>query len=102
MTLTDRTIANGFLLSDLILVPTPREMEVIRPLLSGDDDRLSFQLCGFGPIAAAARAGALIARYHPERVLHPLKRVGEKGEGKFERVGWDEALDAVAQKTLFF
>ena len=44
-------------------------MEVIRPLLSGDDDRLSFQLCGFGPIAAAARAGALIARYHPERVL---------------------------------
>lgn len=44
-------------------------MEVIRPLLSGDDDRLAFQLCGFGPIAAAARAGALIARYQPERVL---------------------------------
>jgi anaerobic selenocysteine-containing dehydrogenase len=36
--------------------------------------------------------------YNPERVLHPLKRVGEKGEGRFERVGWDEALDAVAAR----
>jgi futalosine hydrolase len=62
-------ITNGDPLSDLILVPTPREMETIRLLLSGDDDRLAFQLCGFGPIAAAARAGALIARYKPERVL---------------------------------
>ena len=34
--------------------------------------------------------------YNPERLLHPLKRVGEKGEGRFERVGWDEALDDVA------
>lgn len=62
-------IASGNPLSDLILVPTPREMETLRPLLSVDDDRLAFQLCGFGPIAAAARASALIARYKPERVL---------------------------------
>lgn len=56
-------------LADLILVPTSREMEKLRPLLIGDHNRLAFQLCGFGPIAAAARAGALIARYKPERVL---------------------------------
>lgn len=31
-----------------------------------------------------------------DRVLHPLRRVGAKGEGRFERVGWDEALDLVA------
>lgn len=36
--------------------------------------------------------------YNPERVLHPLKRVGEKGEGRFERVSWDEALDDVAAR----
>jgi anaerobic selenocysteine-containing dehydrogenase len=36
--------------------------------------------------------------YNPERVLYPLKRVGDKGEAKFERVGWDEALDDVAAR----
>ncbi|MBL8361377.1 MAG: molybdopterin oxidoreductase family protein [Rubrivivax sp.] len=36
--------------------------------------------------------------YHPERVLHPLKRVGPKGRGQFVRVGWDEALDDIAAR----
>jgi anaerobic selenocysteine-containing dehydrogenase len=36
--------------------------------------------------------------YHPERVLHPLKRIGRKGEGKFVRVSWDEALDDIAAR----
>jgi anaerobic selenocysteine-containing dehydrogenase len=30
--------------------------------------------------------------YHPERVLSPMKRVGPKGSGAFERISWDEAL----------
>ncbi|MEI8324588.1 MAG: molybdopterin oxidoreductase family protein [Betaproteobacteria bacterium] len=38
--------------------------------------------------------------YHPDRILHPLKRVGPKGSGRFERVGWDSALrDIAAQLT---
>jgi anaerobic selenocysteine-containing dehydrogenase len=34
--------------------------------------------------------------YSPDRVLHPMRRVGRKGEGRFERVSWDEALGTVA------
>ncbi|MFO0902727.1 MAG: molybdopterin-dependent oxidoreductase [Pirellulales bacterium] len=36
--------------------------------------------------------------YSPERVLTPLKRVGAKGEARFERVSWDAALHEIAQR----
>lgn len=36
--------------------------------------------------------------YAPDRVKYPLKRVGEKGDGKFQRITWDEALDTIADK----
>ncbi len=36
--------------------------------------------------------------YHPERVLTPLKRVGQKGEGRFEPVSWDEALGDITAR----
>ncbi len=38
--------------------------------------------------------------YSPERLLHPMLRVGERGEGKFKRVSWDEALDHIAKKMV--
>lgn len=37
--------------------------------------------------------------FHPNRILFPLKRVGKKGEGKFERVSWEQAIKEVATKT---
>jgi anaerobic selenocysteine-containing dehydrogenase len=36
--------------------------------------------------------------YHPERILHPLKRTGPKGSGQFERISWAQALDAIAER----
>lgn len=46
-----------------------------------------------------------VARYkerihHPDRLLYPLKRAGNKGEGKWEKVSWEDALDEIAEKFL--
>jgi anaerobic selenocysteine-containing dehydrogenase len=36
--------------------------------------------------------------YSPDRILHPMRRVGRKGEGRFERISWDEALDEIGER----
>ncbi|MFK7820000.1 MAG: molybdopterin-dependent oxidoreductase, partial [Planctomycetaceae bacterium] len=50
-----------------------------------------------GHLCARGHAG-LNHQYHPERLLYPLKRVGERGEGKWKRISWDEALNEIAEK----
>mgnify|MGYP002654516649 CR=1 FL=1 len=48
---------------------------------------------------------AKVARYaerihHPDRLRHPMRRVGPKGSGRFARISWDDALDQVAEAFL--
>ena len=53
------------------------------------------------PFTAGALCGKvnryLDAVYSPDRLLHPLRRVGRKGEGRFEQITWEEALRLTAE-----
>ncbi len=59
-----------------------------------------------GAAAHAPTAGVLctkVARYtertyHADRLRYPLRRVGKKGEGRFERIGWEEAIRTIAAR----
>ncbi len=42
--------------------------------------------------------GMISYTYYPERVLYPMKRIGARGEGRWQRISWDAALDEIATK----
>ena len=50
------------------------------------------------PRAIPCQRGRSLLRwvYSPERLQYPMRRIGKRGEGKFERITWDEALDTIA------
>jgi anaerobic selenocysteine-containing dehydrogenase len=92
--------------------PENRQRRVM-PTISREDAVSSFQEVelGFDPKTGKEEAGRCLncatvcikgatipdVMYHPNRLLYPLKRAGGRGEGKWQRISWDEALDTVAQ-----
>ncbi|MGR5063066.1 DMSO/selenate family reductase complex A subunit [Photobacterium sp. DNB22_13_2] len=63
----------------------------------GDDSEF-----GKHQIRACLRGRSIKHRvYNPDRLKYPMKRVGERGEGRFERISWDEALDLMADKLKY-
>ena len=61
------------------------------------------EACNFGndqpQVRACLRGRSIKQRvYSKDRLLYPMKRVGERGEGKFQRISWDQALDEIADK----
>lgn len=54
---------------------------------------------GFVQVRACQRGRSMRERiYAPERLRYPLKRVGRRGEGRFERISWEQALDEIAAR----
>ena len=50
-----------------------------------------------GKICSKGQAG-MNQVYDPDRILYPLRRTGKRGEGKWKRISWDEALDELATR----
>ena len=52
-----------------------------------------------GRLCARGQSG-LNALYNPDRIKSPMKRVGERGDGSFEAISWDEALTEIATRII--
>jgi len=54
------------------------------------------------PVTGICQKGVIYAKFpyleHPSRLRYPLKRVGERGEGKFEKISWEQAMDEIGAK----
>jgi anaerobic selenocysteine-containing dehydrogenase len=70
---------------------TVQDGRVVR--IQGDPDHASTQGALCTKVSRYAERS-----YHDERVLHPLRRVGPKGSGRFERVTWGEAMTDIAAR----
>lgn len=54
-----------------------------------------------GRMCAKGRSAVQILN-HPDRINYPMKRVGNRGEGKWERISWDEAMDTLVSKIEMY
>ncbi|MEW5870679.1 MAG: DMSO/selenate family reductase complex A subunit [Chloroflexota bacterium] len=75
-----------------LLVAHIRDGKIVRLETDDRPDRVAA-----AQLRACTRGRAYLRRqYHPDRLLYPMKRVGRRGEGRFERISWDEALALMA------
>ncbi len=70
------------------------EIKYVETDNTGDDN-----YDGLHQVRACLRGRSMRRRvYNPDRLKYPMKRVGARGEGKFERISWEEAYDIIATK----
>ena len=63
-----------------------------------ETDNLGQDVYGDHQVRACARGRSMRQRvYNADRLKYPMKRVGKRGEGKFERISWDEAYTLIAK-----
>ena len=67
---------------------------------SGSFDTIEEGVPDFNPMGCQKGASWSQSLYGPDRLMYPLKRVGERGEGKWNRVTWEEALTDIADSML--
>ena len=73
---------------------------VFREEQSGTFGTIEEGVPDFNPMGCQKGASWSQSLYGPDRILYPLKRVGERGEGKWNRVSWDDALTDIADRMI--
>src|SRR3990172_12691394 len=77
-----------------------KDGRVLREEQSGTLPQVEPGVPDMNPMGCQKGAAWSRTLYGEERVLYPLRRVGERGEGRWERISWDEALSDVADALL--
>ena len=91
-------------MSDVVRVACPHDCPDTCAMLVTVDDGVATKIQGdpqspFTEGSICTKVSHYLERtYAPDRLQHPLRRSGRKGEGKFQRVSWDEALDEIAAR----
>ena len=77
-----------------------KDGKVVREEQSGTIGTIEEGVPDFSPMGCQKGASWSASLYGPDRVMYPLKRAGERGEGKWERVTWDKALTEIAESMV--
>jgi anaerobic selenocysteine-containing dehydrogenase len=70
-----------------------RDGQIVKVEGDPDNPLSRGELCNIG-------RSSLDYLYHPDRLKYPLRRVGEKGSGKWQQISWDEAIDTIADRLV--